>query len=215
MAQSDDERRAYHRAYFRRRYREDAEFREKAKKAAASPENLKRTAKRRAKKYHNDPEYRERVLEQGRKCYRKRVKTVKYQKRILEYSRKRRKDPVAKEKMVEYARAYRERKRLVHLVRGIKKRAQKNGLPCDHEFIDQLAATHPTHCPCCNCELSYAYSGKSGAIENGPSFDRVDCTKGYIAGNVEIICWRCNAIKRDATFEELVRIVEYMRKKLL
>ena len=43
-----------------------------------------------------------------------------------------------------------------------------------------------------------------------PSLDRIDNTKGYIKGNVKVISWRANAIKKDATLEELKALVNYL-----
>lgn len=64
-------------------------------------------------------------------------------------------------------------------------------------------------------DLDYSYQPRAGRPSPaGPSFDRIDTTKGYVKDNIDIICWRCNAIKRDATLEELEAIVEYMRKNL-
>ena len=48
--------------------------------------------------------------------------------------------------------------------------------------------------------------------ENNPSLDRVDNTKGYIKSNVRVVSNRANTLKRDASLEELERIVEYMRR---
>lgn len=167
-----------------------------------------------SERYYNDPEYRERILEQGRKCYRKRAKTEQYKERINSYQRRRRReDPDYKERTKQYARTYRTRKRIEALVRAAKIRSRTNGLQHDDTFLNELSKERPVHCPVCSTEFDYSYGGKIGPKNNGPSLDRIDCTRGYVAGNVEIICWRCNAIKREATFEELERIVEYMRKK--
>jgi hypothetical protein len=45
-----------------------------------------------------------------------------------------------------------------------------------------------------------------------PSIDRVDTSKGYYRANVVVACHRCNAIKNDASLEELERIVEKIRQ---
>jgi len=47
--------------------------------------------------------------------------------------------------------------------------------------------------------------------DNVPSVDRIDPTKGYIKGNVEVISWRANHLKNNATVEELEAIVNYMK----
>jgi len=51
--------------------------------------------------------------------------------------------------------------------------------------------------------------------DNSPSFDRIDNSKGYVPGNVEIISWRANRIKNDGTEEEHYKIFMYLRNKRL
>lgn len=125
-------------------------------------------------------------------------------------------DPVWTEKRREYARRTRERNKIKYLVRSAIHRSKQNGLECHEKYLKTVVAVQrPAHCPCCNVVLDYRMS-RNGAMPkvDGPSLDRIDCSKGYIEGNIEIICWRCNAIKRDATLQELDRIVAYMRTKL-
>ena len=43
-----------------------------------------------------------------------------------------------------------------------------------------------------------------GAVWSNYSIDRIDSTKGYIKGNVEIISRKANSMKNMATEEELV-----------
>ena len=61
----------------------------------------------------------------------------------------------------------------------------------------------------------YAFIDVFKDIGDPPSekhtLERVDNSKGYIKGNVAIICWRCNHIKNDATIEDFKNIIKYMR----
>lgn len=68
----------------------------------------------------------------------------------------------------------------------------------------------PTLCPILGIPLDYFAPVRA---ENSPSFDRIDCSKGYIKGNVEIVSWRANRIKNDGTKEEHQKIVEWMTKR--
>lgn len=105
---------------------------------------------------------------------------------------------------------------LLYLVRAAIRRSKKNGLECHEDYLKNvIAEQRPKTCPCCNVAFDYKMSRNGTTPKwDGPSLDRINCAKGYIEGNVEIICWRCNAIKRDATLDELDRITSYMRKRL-
>lgn len=49
---------------------------------------------------------------------------------------------------------------------------------------------------------------------NSYSLDRIDSSKGYIKGNVWVVSKRANAIKSDATLEELELLVTNLRNKI-
>ena len=46
--------------------------------------------------------------------------------------------------------------------------------------------------------------------DNSPSLDRLDPSKGYVKGNVNVISWRANNLKKDASTDELKLIIAYM-----
>ena len=169
-----------------------------------------------------DPEFRERVNAQYRACYQKTIKPrqdadPEHRARMREYHRKLRENPEHRKKMYDWQWIWRGRNRISHLVKHVIRRCRKSGMPCDVEYMMGFCDLKPTHCPCCGAELNYGRQDKGhhGPRPNGPSFDRIDTLRGYVVGNVAIICWRCNAIKRDATLSELVQIVAYMKKVLV
>ncbi len=69
----------------------------------------------------------------------------------------------------------------------------------------------PYLCPILGIKINY-FSENSKADDH-PSFDRVDNTKGYVAGNVEIVSWRGNRLKNDGTLTEHRKIVEYLETR--
>lgn len=86
-----------------------------------------------------------------------------------------------------------------------KAQASKRGIAFDILWED---IEFPTHCPVLRQKLNYfAPPGDP----SGASFDRVDPSRGYVAGNVRIICMRANRIKSDASLAELEALVEYVR----
>lgn len=197
----------------------DADFRECNQATCRRCLNAGTSARGKGR-YQNDPEYRARRLASWRKSYKK----CKHQwpsqsrDRINAYHRKRRADPATNEKILGWQAEYKERHRLRCLVRIAIKRAKDSGMEYDEEFMRELGESeHPKLCACCQAELNYSTrDAKRGHRPHPrcPSLDRVDSTEGYIESNVQVICWRCNAIKRDATAAELEDIAAYMRRHL-
>lgn len=57
-------------------------------------------------------------------------------------------------------------------------------------------------------DIPIAWDNKGKRCEASPSIERIDSSKGYELGNVAIISWRANRIKKDATLSELEAIYE-------
>jgi hypothetical protein len=60
----------------------------------------------------------------------------------------------------------------------------------------------PTHCPYLGIELTSTQG--QGRIWSNASVDRIDNSKGYVKGNVEVISYMANSMKQHATPEQLV-----------
>ena len=65
-----------------------------------------------------------------------------------------------------------------------------------------------THCPLLGIELTYANCKQQRVPDNYATLDRIDSTKGYTPGNVQILSFRANTIKGDSTLEELKMITQ-------
>jgi len=98
---------------------------------------------------------------------------------------------------------------------GILFRARELGLPIDaaHFTITRLTEMLLAQpgCPCCGrlLDVSRKFDGKKN--DASPSVDRIIPSQGYVIGNVAILCWRCNNLKRDATADELECVVRWLR----
>jgi hypothetical protein len=91
------------------------------------------------------------------------------------------------------------------LINKAKHRAKKKGF----EFsitVDDFDL--PDVCPVLGIPLVI---GNTKQANNSPTLDRLDSSKGYISGNVRVISWRANDIKRNSTIEELEAIIRYMK----
>lgn len=89
-----------------------------------------------------------------------------------------------------------------------KYRAQKRGIPFDLTVEDVVV---PDFCPVLGLPL-YRNTGGRAQGSNSPTVDRIDPDKGYIRGNVRVISSRANAIKSNATPEELLRVAAYFQE---
>ncbi|KKN96790.1 hypothetical protein LCGC14_0164340 [marine sediment metagenome] len=94
----------------------------------------------------------------------------------------------------------------IRMLHAARKRAKKLGLPCS---LSKEDFEIPKICPVLGIHLEITLGG---ITTNTPTMDRVDNSKGYVPGNVQVISWRANMIKRDATIPELEAIIRYMRK---
>lgn len=94
-------------------------------------------------------------------------------------------------------------KGLGHMVNSARSRAKRRGL----EFsLTKDDLTIPEYCPILGIKLTFDGPGK----EHSPSLDRIDNSGGYTLDNVQVISWRANRIKSDATKEELLAIAATM-----
>lgn len=86
------------------------------------------------------------------------------------------------------------------------RRARKLNLPFNLVKADIVI---PEICPVLGIKL---YRGIGKIVDNSPTLDRVIPDKGYTKGNVKVISHRANSLKSNATLEELVALVKYVRE---
>lgn len=101
-----------------------------------------------------------------------------------------------------------------NLCAGVWVRSKKRGYQVAPElrckaFVERWLRRQP-ECPCCRAAFQIGRKGTGKPEPTSPSLDRFDPRGGYTLANVELICWRCNNLKRDATAAELRRIADWM-----
>lgn len=75
------------------------------------------------------------------------------------------------------------------------------------DFVEEIGGRIPTRCPVLGIKL---FGGKGTFADASPSVDRINSAKGYQKGNLAIISYRANALKRDGTAKEHHRIADWM-----
>lgn len=125
-----------------------------------------------------------------------------YKKRRLES------DTIQKRKIRSEKRRKERRDKPIHsLFLDARRRAKKKKLPFN---LNEETLSIPEKCPVLGITLGRNGDNKF-PLPNSPSLDKVIPTLGYIDGNVNVISFRANDVKKDATAEEHERIAFYIR----
>jgi hypothetical protein len=97
------------------------------------------------------------------------------------------------------------KRKVIRMLTDAKYRANRKKIPFSITVEDIMKIASET-CPV--FDIPIAWSNKAKRCEASPSIERIDSNKGYELGNVAIISWRANRIKKDATLSELEAIYE-------
>ena len=96
---------------------------------------------------------------------------------------------------------------IIKILRQAKKTAGKKGLDFN---ITEEDIFLPEQCKYLNIPLTNTQG--EGAVWSNYSIDRIDPSKGYVKGNVEIISRKANIMKSTATQEELITFAKNILK---
>lgn len=98
-----------------------------------------------------------------------------------------------------------------YLFQLAKRRAKSRGIEFTITLVDVVI---PEVCPVLGLPLDTKKPGKRGfPLAGSPTLDRFDNAKGYVPGNVSVISWRANSLKKDANWQELEALVQWMKAK--
>jgi|SRR5580658_8243615 hypothetical protein len=87
------------------------------------------------------------------------------------------------------------------MIQFAKRRAKRDGLPFNITWQDVII---PKRCPVLGIPLEKS----SGRISlNSPTLDRIVPALGYVKGNIWVISWRANSLKKNGTLEEFKALV--------
>lgn len=107
-----------------------------------------------------------------------------------------------------YCQKYRENNRALVLLGQARYRAKKKGIEFNLELSDVVI---PKVCPVLKISLT-AGSSSGGPRGCSPSLDRIDNTKGYIKGNVQVISHKANTMKHCADNNELILFANWIKR---
>lgn len=118
------------------------------------------------------------------------------------YERKKAEDPEFLIKRAKAARKHRGENPTKRMFIGAKQRAKEKNLPFNISVED---IEIPDKCPILDTNFERG-------TQYAPSLDRKVPELGYVKGNVWVISRKANAMKQDATWEELERFAEWVKK---
>ena len=93
---------------------------------------------------------------------------------------------------------------------ALKCRAKKEGIPFNITLEDLEI---PEVCPVLGIPLkSWGENNVGGYMEDSPSIDKFIPEFGYVKGNVSVISFKANLLKRDGTLAEIEKLYEWMKR---
>lgn len=114
-----------------------------------------------------------------------------------------------KHKHPEYAKRWAEKNPEQRLITVAKCRAKKYNV----EFnITKEDIVMPVLCPVLGIPLEFHFGKGQGGQPTSPSLDRIDNSKGYIKGNVQVISLLANQMKSIANKEQLQKFADWITK---
>lgn len=93
----------------------------------------------------------------------------------------------------------------------ILRRARGTAIKRGHDFnIEKSDIIIPEYCP----YLEMKITPTEFNVDSCPSIDRIDSSKGYVKGNIQIISYKANKMKSNASEEELKTFARNILAKL-
>ena len=156
---------------------------------------------------YNEKEYKKSQYQNNKEYYKQKATQyyIENREKILEQK----KSPEAKNARKAADRKY--SKNPKHYIKiaytSCKHRAKKRGLDFN---IEENDIQIPTTCPVLDIPLTLIKAGGPGGKSNSPSIDRIDNSKGYVKGNIQIMSHKANMMKSSATPEELLKFAYWV-----
>lgn len=82
----------------------------------------------------------------------------------------------------------------IGILGAARQRAKCARVPCTLTLVDVCALLAPMRCSATGLPLAHA---KRKAEALSPSLDRIEPSRGYVPGNVRLVCHRFNSLRKD------------------
>lgn len=139
----------------------------------------------------NDPEFKRKRKEYNAKRHREAALANTYKRSTWA-----RDNP---ERAREIDKACRARSQVKYILRNVRKRAKKSGREFNLELSDIVV---PDVCPIFG--VPFVYGATIDDCDFAPSIDRIDSSKGYVKGNIQVMSRLANCMKWTSTPEQLI-----------
>ena len=105
------------------------------------------------------------------------------------------------------ARPRKQRPVMKRMLSQAKQRAKDKGLDFN---IEEEDIRIPERCPILGDKLEVGV--RRGPTRHSPSLDRIKPELGYVKGNIQVISFKANVMKQDATIEELLMFASWVHE---
>jgi hypothetical protein len=108
-----------------------------------------------------------------------------------------------------------EKNPIPQMLSNAKIRAKKRGLKFNltNEYLKEIFPKD-NKCPITGVDFQFGYKNDNKINKNyAPSLDRIVPSKGYVKGNVMIICDLMNRMKQDSSFDDMEKLFKFYLKQ--
>jgi hypothetical protein len=95
-----------------------------------------------------------------------------------------------------------------NLRRAANRGAASQNIEVDLDYVYDVGANQDFYCALTGAELEFSRGGQywlgKWSNPNSCTIDRIDSSKGYVKGNIQLITWKANCIKQHLDNDEFI-----------
>jgi len=105
--------------------------------------------------------------------------------------------------------------RAIILRSGLVSRSREKNLPFDKSILNTNYIynwlTQTQSCECCKRNFDFTFKNINNY--SSPTIDKFYSSLGYVIGNIHLLCWRCNILKKNYSASKLETVMLWMNCK--